>query len=791
MAIRQYWKSIVAGLIALVMVAGEASGAFAYAQTLRGADFNAGNIISDEEFFATGAMSETEIQTFLNQKVGTCTNTRCLKIYHMDTVTVSLPERHSVTGDRFCTDYVGAPAESAARIIYKVQQACGISAKVILVTLQKEQGLVTSDSPSAKALTRAQGYACPDGGYNGVPGTCNPAYEGFFKQVLYGARQFKRYTDPALFGGRKVGKTACLRFNPSSTMRSIPFTRTSRAGAIATVTTASAHGLLNCQPITVSGSDTASFNGTDFTVGDVIDATHITYTTTGSGTIADRADDGVIKTNACGYRKATIANQATRALYIYTPYAPNDAALANIWGTGDSCSAYGNRNFWRQYRMWFYLKGELYAQVAALPSATRAALGTVTSEDGCPATANTCSIAYQTGVVTINLLPVSSAISVSYGAIGTAYRNSGGASGPLGAVVGSQESVSGPSSTTGNRQRFTNGYIYELPNHTTVAVYNAIHTAYVALGGPSVLGWPAAAQRCISTACDQRFDSGLILPNSSGTYVAVTGAIATSYIASGGLTSTWGRPVGTTSTVDGGSYGSAQRQQFATGYAYSNSNGVTFLGNALVPAYTASGGETELGYPIGQTVVSGTTAYQKLSSGWLFATSNATIGRLLTDPQASAWVTAGGATSYLGLFASPIQTINDGRGVTGTVATFAGGAIVSYPGGTFAYPNVLRTKFLANGGIQGSLGWPTNNATFTNYMWTQSYQNGSLRTSTRPNVSKGQTNAHVTYLQKKLKISPVTGFFGNVTLAAVRRYQTAHGLAVTGVVTTAMWDLLG
>ncbi|MEY4396429.1 MAG: hypothetical protein RLZZ40_185, partial [Actinomycetota bacterium] len=45
------------------MVAGEASGAFAYAQTLRGADFNAGNIISDEEFFATGAMSETEIQT--------------------------------------------------------------------------------------------------------------------------------------------------------------------------------------------------------------------------------------------------------------------------------------------------------------------------------------------------------------------------------------------------------------------------------------------------------------------------------------------------------------------------------------------------------------------------------------------------------------------------------------------------------------------------------------------------------------------------------------------------------
>jgi len=48
-----------------------------------------------------------------------------------------------------------------------------------------------------------------------------------------------------------------------------------------------------------------------------------------------------------------IVNQATADLYIYTPYTPNQAALDNLYGTGDGCSAYGNRNFWRIYNDWF------------------------------------------------------------------------------------------------------------------------------------------------------------------------------------------------------------------------------------------------------------------------------------------------------------------------------------------------------------------------------------------------------------------------------------------------------
>lgn len=56
---------------------------------------------------------------------------------------------------------------------------------------------------------------------------------------------------------------------------------------------------------------------------------------------------------ACSGTNVYIENQATAGLYNYTPYQPNAAALANIYGSGDGCSAYGNRNFWVLYNNWF------------------------------------------------------------------------------------------------------------------------------------------------------------------------------------------------------------------------------------------------------------------------------------------------------------------------------------------------------------------------------------------------------------------------------------------------------
>lgn len=58
-------------------------------------------------------------------------------------------------------------------------------------------------------------------------------------------------------------------------------------------------------------------------------------------------------TATCGTAPVNITTQATAGLYNYTPYQPNQAAMNNLYGLGDSCSSYGNRNFWRIFIDWF------------------------------------------------------------------------------------------------------------------------------------------------------------------------------------------------------------------------------------------------------------------------------------------------------------------------------------------------------------------------------------------------------------------------------------------------------
>lgn len=55
---------------------------------------------------------------------------------------------------------------------------------------------------------------------------------------------------------------------------------------------------------------------------------------------------------ACGGSIVNIENLATSALYRYTPYQPNAAAIAAGYGT-THCGAYGNRNFYLFFKKWF------------------------------------------------------------------------------------------------------------------------------------------------------------------------------------------------------------------------------------------------------------------------------------------------------------------------------------------------------------------------------------------------------------------------------------------------------
>jgi hypothetical protein len=231
------------------------------ARAITGSEFVAGNLISDSLFYNSGAMTQDEIQAFLNSKISTCSNGACLNVLITDVA--SRPRRvSSRTGNVICEAFTGGSL-SAAAIIYRTQVACGISAKVILVTLQKEQGLVTSAAPTQNALDKAMGMGCPDSA------ACAVQYLGFGNQVFEGAAQLKAYKASQIF--KQPGANS-IAYHPIA---------------------------------------------------------------------------------ACGSANVYIENYATAALYNYTPYQPNAAALANLTGMGDSCSSYGNRNFWVFYNNWF------------------------------------------------------------------------------------------------------------------------------------------------------------------------------------------------------------------------------------------------------------------------------------------------------------------------------------------------------------------------------------------------------------------------------------------------------
>jgi hypothetical protein len=74
-------------------------------------------------------------------------------------------------------------------------------------------------------------------------------------------------------------------------------------------------------------------------------------------------------TSSCGGSNVYIENRSTQALYNYTPYQPNAAALNAGYGNGDSCSAYGNRNFYLYFRDWFgYNSGPAAFKTANSPT---------------------------------------------------------------------------------------------------------------------------------------------------------------------------------------------------------------------------------------------------------------------------------------------------------------------------------------------------------------------------------------------------------------------------------------
>ncbi len=240
--------------------------------------FKAGNIMSDAVMRNYTSMTEAEIQSFLNRKnscdkaASSVSGAKAVKAgndygvpYNYQYVYGGKTYHYHVENGKFvCLNKEKFNGETAAHIIYQAAQDYKINPQVLIVLLEKEQGLITDKWPNANFQYRsATGYGCPDNA------ACNSKYYGLKNQIRNAAALF----NTVLSGGwtnYPLGNNT-IRYSPNA---------------------------------------------------------------------------------SCGSSIVKIENLATSALYRYTPYQPNAAALKAYTGTA-TCGAYGNRNFYIFFTDWF------------------------------------------------------------------------------------------------------------------------------------------------------------------------------------------------------------------------------------------------------------------------------------------------------------------------------------------------------------------------------------------------------------------------------------------------------
>lgn len=255
---------------------------------LSGSAWRPGSIIDDGIFYKNSAMSALEVQGFLNGQVGQCDTWGTKASEYGGGTRAQYGTSKGFPPPYTCLKDYSQNGLSAAQIIKQAADTYNVSPRVLLVTLQKEQLLVTDDWPWATQYRSAMGYGCPD------TAPCDSEFYGFYNQVMKAASQFRRYANFPSEYRYKPYQNNFIQYNPNA---------------------------------------------------------------------------------GCGGTNVYVENLATAGLYNYTPYQPNQSALSNLYGSGDSCGAYGNRNFWRFFNDWF---GTTKYSFGAIPSSS-----SIYSRSGC------------------------------------------------------------------------------------------------------------------------------------------------------------------------------------------------------------------------------------------------------------------------------------------------------------------------------------------------------------------------------------------------------------------------
>lgn len=616
-------RALIAAAVVAVLTFG---GGVSAASAANAYDFDPGRIISDEVFYNSSGMTQAEVQAFLDAKVPVCrSGASCLKNYGMQTWTRP--------ANPMCGAYTSTGWESAAQIIWRVGQACGINPQVLIVLLQKEQGLITSTAPTSYMYRSATGYGCPD------TAACDAEYYGFFNQVYMGAYAFKRYANPPGTGPGTDWPTIYNRYAP---------------GKWATV---------QWHP----------------NIG-------------------------------CGTSQVYIQNQATASLYTYTPYRPNSAAIAAGWGTGDSCSSYGNRNFFMYFTEWF---GSIDYSVR--------------------------------------------------GAIGDYYKSVGGASSVWGKPAGGEIASAG-----GWRQKFTGGTLYCHPQYGVFGVRGWIGDRYTVIGAErSALGFPIENERSTAYGAAQRFQFGAIYATLRAT-VEVRGWIGERYDKIGGDASPIGRPL---SPETGTTYGA--KQVFESGEIHASMSGTYEIRGAILTEYRRLGGDRSfLAAPLGAEIVTGGIVEQTFQGGVLSLDMSSGKFQVVRGWIGDRYRAIGGSKSALGMPLGPetstpygaVQRFTGGsiyatlrgtwevlgaldtryrqlgesgsriglpagapRSASGTSAqAFTAGTLVTSAAGTYEVRGWIGDRYRALDAERSTLGAPLGDETSTPFGAVQRFSGGSI-----------------------------------------------------------------
>ncbi|HHG6298031.1 TPA: LGFP repeat-containing protein, partial [Streptococcus pneumoniae] len=334
---------------------------------------------------------------------------------------------------------------------------------------------------------------------------------------------------------------------------------------------------------------------------------------------------------SCGTSQVYIENFATAALYIYTPYRPNQAALeAGTAAAKDPCASYGNRNFFNFYNKWF---GSTLAQHAIVggikviwdrAQAAGYNYGLALEERRwTDANGGGWEQRFERGVITESRA-LFRTFGLPSGSFSEAYLASGGASGPWGflggdpvgdtfagtravqtqlgtliftltrgvqylpeqfhsvwAAAGKMNGAFGypaetavQRSTGGWSQRFENGSALMMSSGSPTVVSAQQLRQWEALGGYDQVGL-YTSDAVVTGSKSYRFsERGRVFTNGDEPFYIANGLFLSSFDGAGGTSGSWGWPLGPKNPIESG----ISRIEFENGIAvHSPTYGLNFL----------------------------------------------------------------------------------------------------------------------------------------------------------------------------------------------------------------------